>query len=225
MPFSLLTLLIKVNIIFSYICLLEENGDFLEHYFTNNENLKSELITIVYKCDDNEFTFFSDNGVFSKKKIDFGSNLLIKTIIKNVNKNNLDILDVGCGYGLIGISLAKILNSRVLMSDVNKRALHLTEKNITQNKVEGKTVESDAYDNITGNYDLIVTNPPIRAGKKQVYRILDDASKHLKENGELWFVIRKEQGAKSTIEHLKERYQVNLMEKSKGFYIIMAKNA
>jgi 16S rRNA (guanine1207-N2)-methyltransferase len=197
----------------------------LEHYFTNNENLKSELITIVYKCDDDEFTFFSDNGVFSKKKIDFGSNLLIKTIINKVNKKNIDILDVGCGYGLIGISLAKKLSSHVLMSDINKRALHLTKKNIVTNKVDGEVIESNAYENITSTYDLIVTNPPIRAGKKQVYNILDNASNHLKNNGELWFVIRKEQGAKSTIEHLKERYQVNIMEKSKGFYIIMAKKA
>ena len=197
----------------------------MEHYFTNNENLKSELITINYKCDDNEFTFFSDNGVFSKRKIDFGSNLLIETIIKNINKTDLRILDVGCGYGLIGISLAKILKSQALMSDVNKRALHLTKKNIAYNKVNGETIESNAYENITGTYDLIVTNPPIRAGKKQVYNILDNASKYLKKDGELWFVIRKEQGAKSTIEHLKDRYQVNIMEKSKGFYIIMAKNA
>ena len=197
----------------------------MEHYFTNNENLKSELIAINYKCDDNEFTFFSDNGVFSKRKIDFGSNLLIETIIKNINKTDLRILDVGCGYGLIGISLAKILKSQALMSDVNKRALHLTKKNIAYNKVNGETIESNAYENITGTYDLIVTNPPIRAGKKQVYNILDNASKYLKKDGELWFVIRKEQGAKSTIEHLKDRYQVNIMEKSKGFYIIMAKNA
>ena len=197
----------------------------MEHYFTNNENLKSELITIVYKCDDDEFTFFSDNGVFSKKKIDFGSNLLIKTIINKVNKKNIDILDVGCGYGLIGISLAKKLSSHVLMSDINKRALHLTKKNIVTNKVDGEVIESNAYENITSTYDLIVTNPPIRAGKKQVYNILDNASNHLKNNGELWFVIRKEQGAKSTIEHLKERYQVNIMERSKGFYIIMAKKA
>ncbi len=197
----------------------------MEHYFTNNENLKSELITIVYKCDDDEFTFFSDNGVFSKKKIDFGSNLLIKTIINKVNKKNIDILDVGCGYGLIGISLAKKLSSHVLMSDINKRALHLAKKNIVTNKVDGEVIESNAYENITSTYDLIVTNPPIRAGKKQVYNILDNASNHLNNNGELWFVIRKEQGAKSTIEHLKERYQVNIMEKSKGFYIIMAKKA
>ena len=91
--------------------------------------------------------------------------------------------------------------------------------------VEGKTIESNVYDNIDGKYDLIVTNPPIRAGKKQVYKILDEASNHLKDDGELWFVIRKEQGAKSTIEHLKERYQVNIMERSKGFFIIMAKKA
>ena len=197
----------------------------MEHYFTNNENLKSELRTIVYKIDDSEFTFFSDYGVFSKDKIDFGSNLLIKTIIKNIDKKNLEILDVGCGYGLIGISLARILKSKAVMSDINKRALHLTDKNIVYNKVEGKTIESNVYDNIDGKYDLIVTNPPIRAGKKQVYKILDEASNHLKDDGELWFVIRKEQGAKSTIEHLKERYQVNIMERSKGFFIIMAKKA
>ena len=113
----------------------------------------------------------------------------------------------------------------LIMSDINKRALHLTDKNIVYNKVEGKTIESNVYDNIDGKYDLIVTNPPIRAGKKQVYKLLDEASNHLKDDGELWFVIRKEQGAKSTIEHLKERYQVNIMERSKGFFIIMAKKA
>ena len=111
------------------------------------------------------------------------------------------------------------------MSDINKRALQLKKKNIDINKIEGEVIESNAYENITSTYDLIVTNPPIRAGKKQVYNILDNASNHLKNNGELWFVIRKEQGAKSTIEHLKERYQVNIMERSKGFFIIMAKKA
>ncbi len=197
----------------------------MEHYFTNNSNLKSELKEIVYKINDREFTFFSDNGVFSKDKIDFGSDLLIKTIVKNINKDKLKILDVGCGYGLIGITLSKLLNSEATMIDINKRAIHLTEKNIIKNDVKGKTFESDTYEKIDDVYDLIVTNPPIRAGKKLVYKILDDASNYLKDNGELWLVIRKEQGAKSTIEHLKERYLVNIMEKSKGFYILMVKKA
>ena len=197
----------------------------MEHYFTNNTNLKSELKKIVYKINDREFTFFSDNGVFSKDKIDFGSNLLIETIIDNKKEEELTVLDVGCGYGLIGITLSKILKYDVTMIDINKRAIHLTEKNIELNNVKAKAFESNTYNNVDNKFDLIVTNPPIRAGKKIVYEILDDAYKYLKENGELWLVIRKEQGAKSTIEHLKERYQVNIMHKKKGFYIIMGKKA
>ena len=197
----------------------------MEHYFTDNTNLKSELREIGYKIDNREFTFFSDNGVFSKSKIDFGSDLLIKTIIKEKNKYNLNILDVGCGYGLIGITLSKILNSHATLCDINKRAIHLTKKNIEHNKVDCSVIESNIYDNINDKYDLIVTNPPIRAGKNVVYTFLDDAINYLKDDGELWFVIRKEQGAKSTIAHLQERYQVNVINRSKGFYIIMAKKA
>ena len=124
----------------------------MEHYFTNNENLKSELKTIIYKIGDKEFTFFSDNGVFSKNRVDFGSNLLIKTIVDNTKNKNLDILDVGCGYGLIGITLGKLLDSNVTMSDVNKRAIHLTKKNIDTNKVKGKVLESNIYESIEGKY-------------------------------------------------------------------------
>lgn len=199
----------------------------MEHYFTNNTNLKSELKKIVYKINDREFTFFSDNGVFSKERIDFGSNLLIETIINNTNKDNLECLDVGCGYGLIGIVLSKILNYKFDMVDVNKRAVHLANMNISENKLKDrvKAFESNIYDNVPSSYDLIVTNPPIRAGKTVVYQILDEALNHLKDDGELWLVIRKEQGAKSTIEHLKDHYSVNIMERKKGFYIIMAKKA
>ena len=199
----------------------------MEHYFTNNTNLKSELKKIVYKINDREFTFFSDNGVFSKERIDFGSNLLIETIINNTNKDNLECLDVGCGYGLIGIVLSKILNYKFDMVDVNKRAVHLANMNISENKLKDrvKAFESNIYDNVPSSYSLIVTNPPIRAGKTVVYQILDEAINHLNDDGELWLVIRKEQGAKSTIEHLKDRYSVNIMERKRGFYIIMAKKA
>jgi len=196
----------------------------LEHYFTNNPNLKSELRKLVFKCQDKEFTFFSDNGVFSKDKIDYGSNLLINSILKYKDKY-LHTLDVGCGYGLIGITLNMILKHDVLMVDVNKRAVHLTEMNIDKNNSSAKVIESNIYENVEDKYDLIVTNPPIRAGKNVVYNILDGAYEHLEDNGELWLVIRKEQGAKSTIEHLKLRYQVDVIEKSKGFYILRAKKS
>lgn len=204
----------------------KENGDSLEQYFTNNPNLKSELRTIIYKYKGRTLSFYSDNGVFSKEKLDFGSTLLLETVFDNVsNDNDLNILDVGCGYGFLGIAIAKILNAHVTMCDVNKRALHLTKRNTEENDVKRlcEVIESNMYENITGIYDLIITNPPIRAGKEVVYGILDGARDYLKEDGELWMVIRKNQGAKSTMEHLKENYECEVVTKSKGFYIIRAK--
>ncbi len=200
----------------------------MEQYFTNNPNLKSELRTIVYKHNDKIINFYSDNGVFSKDKLDFGSSLLLDTFLKNINNNvnndRFNILDVGCGYGYLGISIAKFLSVHVIMCDVNKRALHLARRNADENGVGElcQVLESDVYQNITGIYDFIITNPPIRAGKNVVYGILDGARDYLKEDGELWMVIRKSQGAKSTISHLEKIYNCEIVTKSKGFYIIKA---
>ena len=99
------------------------------HYFTNNDNLKSEFRTIIYKRGDEITKFTSDLGVFSKDKVDYGSNLLIDTYIEKGRKN-VKVLDVGCGYGIIGILLAKHMNTDSTMIDVNKRAVHLTDINI-----------------------------------------------------------------------------------------------
>ncbi len=197
----------------------------MEHYFTNNEALKSELRTIDYKYKEHVFNFNSDNGVFSKNKIDFGSRLLVETILERKEWNNKEILDVGCGYGFIGIVLAKVLQCKVTLVDVNKRAVHLTKMNIKENKVDAKVIESNIYENIDNQYDCIITNPPIRAGKKVVLEILLGAEKHLKEEGTLWFVIRKDQGAKSIIKELENNYKINIEKKEKGFYIMSAKKS
>lgn len=194
----------------------------MEHYFTNNSHLKSEIRTISYENKGVVFTFFSDLGVFSKDKIDYGSRVLVETIIHQGKKYN-NILDVGCGYGFIGIVLGKLNEASVVFADVNKRALHLCERNIKENKIKGEIVLSNAYENITETYDLIVTNPPIRAGKEVVLNIIRDARKHLKEDGELWFVIRKDQGVKSVIKCVEDIYKTEVVKKDKGFYIVRAK--
>ena len=194
----------------------------MEHYFTNNSHLKSEIRTISYENKGVVFTFFSDLGVFSKDKIDYGSRVLVETIIHQGKKYN-NILDVGCGYGFIGIVLGKLNEASVVFTDVNKRALHLSERNIKENKIKGEIVLSNAYENITETYDLIVTNPPIRAGKEVVLNIIRDARKHLKEDGELWFVIRKDQGVKSIIKCVEDIYKTEVVKKDKGFYIVRAK--
>lgn len=194
----------------------------MEHYFTNNNNLRSELRTIIFENEGEVFTFFSDLGVFSKDKVDFGSRVLVENILKNV-KNKKTILDMGCGYGFMGIVLGKRLNANVTMVDVNQRAVHLCERNIKENKVDGKTFQSDIYENVEGKYDLIVTNPPIRAGKKVVLEILRNAKNYLAQDGELWFVIRKDQGVKSIMKLLEDLYELEVIEKEKGFYVVRAK--
>lgn len=194
----------------------------MEHYFTNNANLKSELRTIIYKHGEESLKFTSDLGVFSKDKVDFGSNLLIDTYYK-FGRKNVSLLDVGCGYGIIGITMSKYMGCSSTLVDVNKRALHLSDMNIKNLGVDAKTLESNIYSNVTDKYDVIMTNPPIRTGKQTVMEFLLGAKDHLKEDGELWFVIRKDQGAKSIMKNLENVYKMQVLEKSKGFYIILAK--
>ena len=195
----------------------------LEHYFSNNPQIKSEIRTIDFEIGGTNLSFFSDNGVFSKSKIDYGSNVLVCTILKADNSNVNKILDLGCGYGFMGISLAKILNVSCDLVDVNNRAVHLCEKNIKLNKVAGNAFVSDIYSAIKDKYDLIVTNPPIRAGKDTVLNFLQGAKEHLNEDGSLWFVIRKDQGAKSIMKALENDYICQVLEKSTGFFVINAK--
>ena len=197
----------------------------LEHYFTNNANLKSEIRTLTYSYENTPFEFFSDNGVFAKNKIDYASKLLIETFIENhkeVEKEST-LLDVGCGYGFLGIVAGKILNINIELVDINKRALHLSERNIKLNEVKGRAYESNAYECVKNKYDYIITNPPIRAGKETVLNILKGAKNHLLDNGELWFVISKDQGAKSIKKKLEVLYNIEIMEKNKGFYVFRAK--
>ncbi len=146
----------------------------------------------------------------------------METMLKHINKTQLKILDMGCGYGFIGIVLAKKLDSLVTLVDVNKRALHLAKENTKVNKVEANIIESNIYDNVSDTFDIIVTNPPIRAGKKVVESMLLGASSYLQSDGELWCVIRKDQGAKSMVKVLNDNYKTSIIAKSKGFYAIKA---
>lgn len=154
--------------------------------------------------------------------MDFGTRTLIEVLLKE----NLygDILDVGCGYGVIGIILSSFFNNKinsVSMVDVNLRAIHLTKMNIKENKVNNcNAFVSNVYENIDKKYDFIITNPPIRAGKDIVYKILKEAKDYLKENGCLYYVINKNQGALSSIKEMKKISKVEVLEKNKGFYII-----
>jgi len=188
------------------------------HYFSNDE-LKSELHLIKVKIFDREYSFYTDNGVFSKGKLDFGTRTLLESIPLNDIKGK--VLDVGCGYGVIDIILSKITDASYEGVDVNKRALHLAEMNAKLNNISNvKFYESNCYENVNDKYNVIITNPPIRAGKKIVYDIVMNARNHLMDDGVLYIVIRKEQGAKSMIRDLEEYYITEVINKNKGFFVI-----
>lgn len=193
----------------------------MSHYFTN-DHLPSEQETIQTTILSKKFSFITDKGVFSKKRVDFGTMLLIESL--PINKLNGRILDIGCGYGPIGIVVASFTNTEVVLTDVNKRALHLAKRNAKLNKVDNvEIIESYAYQNITGKFNTIITNPPIRAGKEVVYEIIAEAREHLLLDGELYIVIRKNQGAKSMIKNLDEFYQVDVINKKKDFLVLRCK--
>ncbi len=193
----------------------------MSHYFTN-DNIQSNEKIIKCKINNISFSFYTDNNVFSKKGLDFGTRSLLENL--EVEKLHGDILDFGCGYGPIGIYISKIKNIKVDMIDINLRSIELVKKNALLNNTAINVFESNLYENIKGKYDFIISNPPIRVGKKILYEILFDASKHLKENGELWIVVNKNQGAKTILKDLEKKYKVTLINKNKGFYIIKAQN-
>ena len=195
-------------------------GDYMGHYFINDENLKSELKEVEVNIKDKKYVFITDNGVFSKKGLDFGTRCLLLTLPLFEIKGR--VLDFGCGYGPIGIFVKDNTDAIVDMVDINDRSLKLALLNKEKNKVNVNIFKSDIYENIKEKYDFIISNPPIRIGKEKLYEILFNAKKYLNENGQLWIVINKDQGAKSVCKDLEKEYMVTIVDKIKGFYIIKA---
>lgn len=192
----------------------------MSQYF-DNVDLKSNIEKYKTRIFDKEFCFNTDNGVFSKSKLDFGTRCLLENLPLEEIKG--EILEVGCGYGVIPIILTRIVDKIESFDavDVNKRALHLAEMNKKENFApKVNFFLSDCYKNINKKYDVIISNPPIRAGKNIVYEIVMNARNYLKEDGKLFIVINKDQGAKSLYKDLEKVYKCKLINKKKGFWII-----
>lgn len=155
--------------------------------------------------------------MFCKHSVDFGTNLLIETIAKEERPESL--LDIGCGYGVVGISLGTIFDCNVTMCDINERAVMIAKQNAK--KVKATVFQSDGFQKVEGAFDIIVTNPPIRAGKSVYYQWFDKSIEHLNEGGRFYCVIQKKQGAPSAMRHLESIYgNCEIIAKDKGYYII-----
>lgn len=193
-----------------------------EHYYSRKPSAESNPVKWQSELKGSSFRFKTDSGVFSKKEVDFGSRLLIDTFEANDPAGLF--LDVGCGYGPIGLSLAKAYPSSVVhMVDVNERAIMLAKENAAENKIDNvKIYESDRLTGVEETqFRAIVTNPPIRAGKKVVHDIFEQSLQHLAPDGELWVVIQKKQGAPSAMDKMKELFgRVETVAKKKGYFIL-----
>ncbi|GLC89977.1 class I SAM-dependent methyltransferase [Lysinibacillus piscis] len=197
-----------------------------DHYYTNKPQAESKPRHWTFDLLGYTFSFETDSGVFSKSEVDFGSRVLIDTFEMPAIAGA--VFDVGCGYGPIGLSLAKAHPERaVWMMDINERAVALAQKNAQVNGVQNVRIfVSDGLSAVAEDIQAaaILTNPPIRAGKETIFRFYDEAYDKLMPSGELWVVIQKKQGAPSTVNYLEEKYEtVDIVEKKKGYWIVRAK--
>ena len=195
----------------------------MSHYYETDNNLRSDKHFVTYTYKGNVLKYNADNGVFSKDRVDFGTNVLLNALPDI--ENNAKVLDVGCGYGVIGIAIARSNPAiDVTMVDVNERALALTNENIKLNNVKNaKAVLSNLYESIDGEFDYIISNPPIRAGKEIVHGVAVGGYDHLKEGGRIYLVIQKKQGAPSLEKRLEEVFgNVETVDKRNGYFVLMA---
>lgn len=197
------------------------------HYYTKNPDSVSQQKHWRYTLRGQEFQFTSDNGVFSKHTVDFGSQLLVESYDIPSIFPQASVLDIGCGYGTMGLAYAKSQPSiHVEMVDVNERALELATLNAAMNRVENVTIhESYLYESVKQTtYDVIMSNPPIRAGKTVVHTILEQAYDRLNDQGELVIVIQKKQGAPSAQKKMEEVFgNCERIALEKGYWILVSR--
>lgn len=196
----------------------------MSHYFQDDPNLASNYKKISFEVNGITMNLLTDNGVFSKNKVDEGSLAFLKVLLPlELGKN---ILDLGCGYGTIGLTLAIAKKeARVTLADVNARALNMCKKNADALNLSQRVtiLQSDIYEKIEGPYDSIVVNPPIRAGKAVTYRMYEEAKQYLIDGGSLFIVIRKAQGAESAAKYIESIFgNIKMLDRHKGYHIYQA---
>lgn len=194
----------------------------MEHYYSEQTDTPSEPKEIQLYFQGRAYPFITDHGVFSKNRLDFGTDLLLKTTMERLQGR---VLDLGCGYGPVGVLV--YLHKHILcdMVDVNQRALDLAKKNLKKNGAKGNVFSSDGFSQLEGFYDAILFNPPIRRGKEVIYRLFEEARDHLAPGGSLYLVIQKKQGMKSAKEKLESLFkEVHILDKKAGYYVLEAKH-
>jgi len=191
-----------------------------DHYFTPSPRSEHDLARFETRYRGYTLLFETDSGVFSRSGLDKGTETLLNALPGTVAGR---VLDMGCGYGALGVSLKKAFPACALtMADINRRAVQLAAGNAQRNGVAAETLESDGFTALAGRmFEWIVLNPPIRAGKKVIYRMFADAAQALAPGGALVLVIRKQQGAPSARAYLQTLFaKTEIIDRSGGYWVL-----
>ena len=192
------------------------------HYFDSKQTSKLNLDKIKIRVFEDVFELFTASGIFSREKLDNASKLLIE----NANLENANsILDLGCGLGVIGISLKrKYPNLQIDFSDVNERAVMITRKNLELHNIKANSYISDGFEKITNSYDTILLNPPYAAGRDVCYKLISDSHKYINEGGSLQIVARHQKGGKMLQKKIEEVFKNSeVLAKGGGFRVYMGR--
>lgn len=194
-----------------------------EHYFATFPQSEAKLGMIQTRLRGKTFKFLTAASVFSKKRVDLGTRLLIETMLL---PQTGCLLDVGCGYGAVGISAAAFNPQlSVVMTDVNMRAVHLTRRNLELNRVKNAEVRHGAlYEAVKElRFNCILSNPPVSAGMETVKAIITQASQVMAENASLQMVIRSKIGAKTLPQFFTEAFgSCRVLARKSGYRVLMA---
>lgn len=193
----------------------------MEHYYSEKQTSKLNIKKINQKINGAEFFFFTSSGTFSKNRVDRGTLILAENMIM---KKNSKILDIGCGIGVLGIAAAKLFNANVVMSDINKRAIFLADKNANLNKINAKILQGNLYEKIyEKDFDAILSNPPQTAGKKICFELIEQSKAYLRKNGALQLVARHNKGGKTLSNKMKEVFgNVKAIAKKSGYWVYLS---
>ena len=190
-------------------------------YFAENPDAEHDIHELNVQLLGQNMTFLTDAGVFSKKMIDYGSQALLKCLDFHKQES---VLDVGCGYGTLGLTLVKAKEVKATLVDINQRALDLARQNADRNQVLATIFQSNIYQNVEGRFHHIISNPPIRAGKQVVHEVIAGSHAHLLDGGDLTIVIQKKQGAPSAKAKMEEVFgNCEILKKDKGYYILRSR--
>lgn len=194
-----------------------------EHYFTSDPAVPSQETAFSQRLRGMDFVFVTDRGVFSRERVDYGSQLLIESMALAAGDR---VLDLGCGYGPIGTVAGRLVpGGRVYLVDVNGRAVQLARTNLARNEVaNGEARVGDGTAAVPGlAFDHVLMNPPFRAGKPTVHRLIREARAALVPGGSLWVVVGNKQGAPSLKRFLQEQFgRVQDVDRSGGFHVYRA---